>query len=230
MTLPHEVGFGRRYEADPRNADYLVREIHKARKLTLRSYTWRNPIRLDQGDRGTCVGNAFAHEAAANPVAVPNIDESVALRLYDYAQLNDQWPETPPEEGTSVLAGAKAAKRYDYITEYRWATSFDDLCLSVGNLGPVVLGLDWYADMMDTDKLGYVHVSGGVVGGHAILCNRISLSSQFFGLSNSWGPNWGAHDAWGLGGTCRVSFADMKKIVKQQDFECCVPLKRAYGT
>lgn len=229
MTLPHEVGFGRRPEADPRNSEFPVRELARARKLTLRSYTWRNPIRLDQGQRGTCVGNAFAHEAAARPVMVANVDEALAIRIYDRAQLLDQWAETPPEEGTSVIAGAKAAKEFGYVTEYRWATSFDDLCLAVGNLGPVVLGLDWYADMMDTDASGYVHVSGGVVGGHAILCNRISLSGQFFGLSNSWGPGWGTHDQWGLGGTARISFADMKKVLRQQDAEVCVPLKRAMG-
>ena len=69
--------------------------------------------------------------------------------------------------------------------------------------------------MMDTDRKGYVHVTGDVVGGHAILCNRVNVTDRYFGLSNSWGPSGAVMYQWGLGGTCRISLADMKRLLAE---------------
>ena len=219
-------GFGRRVEFDQRSRDYPIRALLSTKQASKpRSYTWRNSIRLDQGNEGSCVGHAWAHEAAAKPVPVPSITHNVALSIYYRAQDLDEYTDTPPEEGSSVLAGAKASQEMGYLGSYRWAFGLDDLILAVGYKGPAILGINWYDDMMDVDKKGYVHVSGGIAGGHAILCNRVNVTDRFFGLSNSWGDQWGTHDQWGLGGTCRVSFHDMERLLAE-DGEACIPIQR----
>jgi len=218
--------FGRRIEFDAKSRNFPIRELITPRQaLAPRSYTWRNPIRLDQVG-GSCVGNAWAHEAAAKPVMVPGINEAIALKLYHRAQELDEYTDTPPAEGSSVLAGAKAAQEAGYLKTYRWAFGLEDLVLAVGYHGPAVIGVNWYAEMMEVDAAGYVHVSGAIVGGHAILCNRVNVAQKFFGLSNSWGPSWGTKDAYGLGGTCRISFADMERLLHEQG-EAAIPIMRA---
>lgn len=219
------AAFGRRVEFDERSRGFPAVAALRPTQQTPRSYTWRNPLRLDQGNLGSCVGNAWTHEAAANPYPVPGLSEKIAVKVYRRAQQLDQWPETPPEEGTSVLAGAKAAMEMTWLKQYRWAFGLDDLILSVGHLGPAVLGINWYDGMMETDAKGYVHPTGEIVGGHAILCNRVNLRERFFGLSNSWGTSWGSKDAWGVGGTCRIGFAAMGKLL-DEDGEACIPLRR----
>ena len=218
--------FGRRIEFDERSREYQIRALLSVKQVSKpRSYTWRNPIRLDQGNEGSCVGHAWAHEAAAKPVMVPGITHHTALSIYRRAQILDEYSDTPPEEGSSVLAGAKASQECHYLGEYRWAFGLEDLILAVGYKGPAVLGINWYEDMMDVDKRGYVWASGEILGGHAILCNRVNIKDRFFGLSNSWGESWGTHDAWGIGGTCRVSFVEMEHLLAE-DGEACIPIKR----
>jgi len=127
--------FGRRIEFDAKSRNFPIRELITPRQaLAPRSYTWRNPIRLDQVG-GSCVGNAWAHEAAAKPVMVPGINEAIALKLYHRAQELDEYTDTPPAEGSSVLAGAKAAQEAGYLKTYRWAFGLEDLVLAVGYHG-----------------------------------------------------------------------------------------------
>lgn len=220
------MSFGRRVEFDERSRSFPARALlSPAQAATPRSFTWRNPIRLNQGVEGSCVGHAWAHEAAAKPVPVPGMTHAVALDIYRRAQALDGFPETPPEEGTSIIAGAKAMQERKLLATYRWAFGIADLILAVGWHGPAVLGIPWYEGMMKVDRRGFARVAGGVVGGHAILCNRVNVTDRFFGLSNSWGPSCGTRDAWSLGGTCRVSFADMERLLGE-DGEACVPVRR----
>jgi hypothetical protein len=101
-----------------------------------------------------------------------NVESYDARWLYRQAQLIDEWEETPPEEGTSVNAGAQilfnmghkkvVVKDGKWITSpvdllkgvsaYRWATNMDDIHKSLKNpvadkLGAVPFlnswGLDW---------------------------------------------------------------------------------------
>lgn len=212
-----ERTFGRRIEFDERSRGFPIRELLEPKPL--RSYTWGCPVRLDQGKDGACVGFAWTHELASRPKTHSLVTAALARDVYRDAQFRDPWPETPPEEGTSILAGAKASVARHFIGEYRWCFSVRDLALAVGYSGPVVLGLNWQAGMMDTDASGYVHASGGAVGGHAILCNGYSVTYKRFKLVNSWGPTWGQN------GTCFVSEADMTTLLADEG-EACVPVDR----
>lgn len=202
---------------DERSLDYPVRALVAERAP--RSYTWSCPLYLNQGSEGACVGFSIAHEIAARPVEATATNR-LATDIYHRARELDDWPGED-YEGTSVLAGMKAAREMGYFSEYRWALSLDDLILAVGYKGPAVLGLNWYEGMLETDDQGYVHPDGDIAGGHAILCRGVGVRQRYFYLHNSWGRSWGA-----IGGHCKISFEDLERLLGEQG-EACIPLGRA---
>lgn len=210
--------FDRRIEYDPRSLNFPIRALVEDKPP--RGYTWGVPVRLDQGSEGACVGFAWMHELAARPKTHGLVSNEDARTVYREAQLIDPWPETPPEEGTSVLAGAGTMVSRGYLGEYRWCFSLDDLRLAVGYAGPVVLGLWWWTGMLDADESGYVHPTGSRAGGHAILCNGYSLKHRYFKLTNSWGSTWGVN------GECYVTEEAMDFLLHDQG-EACVPTIRS---
>jgi hypothetical protein len=188
------------------------------------------PAVLDQGREGACVGFAWAAELAASPFRTPGIDDAFAHDLYQEAQVRDEWPGED-YEGTSVLAGAKAAQARGYIGGYRWAFSIDELRDAVINLGPAVIGIPWRDGMYDTRPSGLLDVTGRIVGGHAILVRgyhprmRIRGEGWFrrhdvFVLRNSWGEGYGKH------GDAYVRTEDLAALLANEG-EACIPLSRS---
>lgn len=218
LEMPMIKGLGRRPEFDQRSRNFPVRML-LPQAAPLRSYTWSCPIVLDQGQEGACVGFAFSHEASARPVKVSGITNAEARSLYRRAQDLDEW-DGQSYEGTSVLGGVKAAMERGWYTEYRWAFGLDDVLRAIAFKGPVVLGINWYEGMAETDRNGFVQVTGEVLGGHAILANAVSLKKKAVKLHNSWGP----HD-WGINGEGWISFDDLRRLLYEQG-EACVPLGR----
>lgn len=196
--------------------NYHVRTLLPA--LAPRSYTWTCGTHLDQGSLGSCVGNGFTHDALAKPNPHKGLTETDAVALYHRAQ---QLDDSPGEnyEGTSVLAGAKASAERGWLVQYRWATTVDDIVATVGYVGPVVIGVDWYDGMMDTDAKGYIHATGSVQGGHCILVKGVNVKLKRFTLHQSWGTSWG------IGGDCYLSFADMAFLLSRQG-EAAVPITK----
>lgn len=186
----------------------------------LRSRRWRidrTELPLDQGQVSSCVGNAVTNELRYSPRPVHGLNERFAVeRIYWEAQKIDDWPggeypgADPQYGGTSVLAGVKAAAAQGWYTEYRWCFGERDLALSVGYLGPVVLGLPWHEAMMSVDRDGYLIAEGAVIGGHAVLCIGYSLRSNCYTIANSWGP-WGYKQS----GTARISAPTMARLLDQ---------------
>ena len=205
----------RRVQFDERSREFPVRTLVEARKP--RSYTWRCLAWLDQGSEGACVGYSVAHELAARPFEA-TVDDTLARGLYDRAREVDEWPGED-YEGTSVLAGIKAAGEAGYFSGYRWAFSLEDLILAIGYTGPAVLGLNWHERMLEPDENGWVHPTGEIVGGHAILCRGISLRHEAFVLHNSWGPRWG------VDGCCFIGIHELGVLLKDQG-EACIPIGR----
>lgn len=195
---------------------YLIGDLLRTPRM--QSYTWRCEPRLDQGDEGACVGFGWEHEKAARPVIVASASTEGARATYHEAQTVDEWPGED-YDGTSVLAGAKVVKAHGFMQEYRWALTLEDLMLTIGNYGPVVLGVNWYSGMFNPDDKGYIHVSGWLAGGHCILANGVNLKGRYFRLHNSWGPTWGVN------GECFISFEDVERLLAEQG-EACVPIRR----
>lgn len=200
---------------DPRSRNFPVTSVIEATKP--RSYTWRCRAWLDQGREGACVGFATAHDIAARPLELPS-SNALATKIYKRAQFIDEW-EGEQYSGTSVLAGMKAAVELGYYGEYRWAFGEADLALAVGYKGPAILGVPWYEGMYAPDAKGFLHPTGQRVGGHAILCNGISVQGGRYRVHNSWGSDWGINgEAW-------ISRADMRTLLGQGG-EACIPVVR----
>lgn len=205
---------------DERSRAYGIRELVDGKKR--RSYTWACDVWLDQGQEGACTGFSVTQEAAAKPVVVAGVTNLTALEIYHRAQQIDEWPGED-YSGSSVLAAIKAGKEKGWYAEYRWAFGEDDLALAVGYKGPAVLGVNWYTGMFTPDSAGFIHVSGELAGGHAILCNGYSITKNAYKLHNSWGKDWG------INGECWISKPDMIRLLAEQG-EACIPLTRLYGT
>lgn len=227
-------------EFDEASRDYPVR-LMVANRWS-RSFTWRVPQHLDQGQEGACVGFAWSHELLAFPRMVRDLTDQTARELYWAAQRIDQWPggsypgATPRYEGTSILAGAKATMATGHIEEYRWAFSLEDLVLALGYAGPAVLGLAWFQGMSHANVMGFIEPTGQQIGGHAILAYGVriflrpgakygkhtwadvDLNRSYVKLWNSWGSNWGAR------GSCYVTLVNMAKLLALQG-EACIPTR-----
>jgi hypothetical protein len=203
---------GRKVQFDERSRDYPI--LFKKRHL-LQSKKWDCSKHLDQGSEGMCVGTGCGHELIADPVPVDSIDVKYCReQIYWGAQKVDEWPggaypgSTNYYEGTSVLAGAKTLKSLGWCEEYLWAFTFDDFCQGL-NDGPMIIGVNWYSGMMDTDSKGFIHPTGSVEGGHCVLINEINVEDKYFGGVNSWGT------AWGTNGDFKISFDDMERLLAE---------------
>ena len=207
---------GRLPEFDERSRDYPIRTLlGEAPELSTK--IWGINVWLDQGNEGACVGFALAHEIAAEPVVI-DVVASYATMIYHEAQKVDQWPGED-YEGTSVLAGAKVVKRLGWFEEYRWGFSTTDVIESIVNIGPVVLGINWYGGMWDTDANGYIHPTGDLAGGHAIAAIGYDADRDAILLHNSWGPSWG------VDGRAWLSTAALSGLLSESG-EACIPLVR----
>jgi hypothetical protein len=206
---------GRIPHFDPRSLNFPVRTLLPDKPR--RSYTWRCGPRLDQGREGACVGFGWAHELAARPVVVSGVTDETGRAIYHEAQQLDQWPGQD-YEGTSVLAGAQAVRTRGNIVEYRWCFGEQDLALTVGYRGPVVIGVNWWTGMFSPDPDGLLHPTGQVEGGHCVLVHGYSVKRDMYRLRNSWGRDWG------LEGDALMWREDMARLLAE-DGEGCVPVR-----
>lgn len=211
-------------EFDDRSLQYPIRTLLDTTRSP-RSYTWRCNTWLDQGYEGACVGYAFTHDLAARPSEVP-VTETMARNYYHDAQHIDPWPGCSrghdgqeSYEGTSTLSGAKTLHKAGWFKEYRWAFGINDVVLTLGYHGPVILGINWYSGMFQTDSNGYVAPTGSLAGGHAILARGYNVSRGAIRLHNSWGRDWGVDgDAW-------ITAENLSKLLRE-DGDACVPSGR----
>jgi len=210
-TYTTDARLDRVVKFDERSRNFPIRKLVGMKRP--RSYTWRCNSYLDQGEEGACVGFGVTHELIARPAEATGLDAQFARNLYFEAQKVDDWEggaypgANPFYEGTSVLAGVKAAHRQGWFKEYRWAFNIDDLILGVGYNGPAVIGVAWTRDMFDTDRDGYIHPTGMILGGHCLLCSAVNVKKNRFTLHNSWGKGWG------FSGECYIDIDEMKTLM-----------------
>lgn len=210
--------FGRIIRFDDRSWNYNIRQLFPRKKFSPGTQLWACPVHLNQKAEGACTGFAVAHEAAADPVRVPQITNRTARQIYLRAKQLDQYPGDD-YEGSSVLGAMKAATEKEWYAEYRWAFSESDLLQAVCTIGPAVIGVDWHEGMMDVDNAWFIRRSGPRVGGHAICVRGYDHSITAYVLRNSWGRGWG------LRGDCYLSRSDMRLLLAHKG-EACIPLKR----
>lgn len=218
----------------------------------LRNYTWYCDQYNDQGREGACVGFGWGHELSARPYPIRTSSHQ-SQNIYLAAQKIDEW-FGEDYEGTSVLAGAKAtqmilnSRKQSVMAAYRWAFGIEEVCRVIAYRGPVVLGVNWYANMFNTDKAGYIHRSGVLSGGHCLLAKGVKLIynagtvdkiwanvdqyASYVLLHNSWGKDWGGHyNENGVRvepGCARISVRDLHELLVLHG-DACIPTIRRYA-
>lgn len=194
---------GRKKSLDQRDRSYKLRGIiHLGDPV--RTLPWHDEPSLDQSNtgvpgrdgEGSCTGFAAAHFLSSAP-HMHVLTGTQALRLYDAARDNDEWPGTD-YDGSSVRGVMKAMLGLALIkTGYLWAWHAETVRDYVPRYGPVVTGTNWYTGMLETDSEGFVHVTGNDEGGHCWVILGYSATRSAFRLKNSWGTAWGQHGrAW----------------------------------
>jgi C1A family cysteine protease len=212
---------GRHLEHDPQSLRFAV----KPRASVARTVLWDHKIPvLDQGDLGSCTGNATVAALGSLPywstVQDRPLDEDQAIALYSAATRLDPFPGEyePTDTGSSGLAVAKAAKVAGLISGYVHATSLDATVTALQS-GPVITGVNWYEGFDRPDSAGRVTVRGQVRGGHEFCLLGVDVEKRELRAVNSWG------EGYGQGGQFTIPFADFDRLLSEDgDVTAFVPL------
>ncbi|GAA2760700.1 hypothetical protein [Actinopolymorpha rutila] len=226
---------GRHVEHDERSLAYAVGVLPRS---AIKTVHWDRRIGiLDQGNLGSCTGNAgtgligtdstarqglvkvdiTADGAAASQgtftVGSYPLDEDFAVRLYSLASRLDEFPGNyPPDDtGSSGLGVAKALKALGLATSYQHAFSLNALNATL-QTAPVMIGIPWLNSMFEPDSNGLITVdkSSGIAGGHELEVNGLDVDANTYTLTNSWGTGWG------VDGVGYLKSADLKWLLSQQ--------------
>lgn len=166
------------------------------RRPTQGKYHWDSAWHGDQGFTSMCTAFAALHAMADGPVTHKGrnpLEDPGALYSFIQAIDREMGLDFGPEGGATMLALAKALHRKGWISAYLWGYTVADL-VSALQLGPVLIGVDWYEGMDDPQgRRGekVLRAVGTVRGGHAIVVNGIDLDDGMVRLRNSWGRSWG---------------------------------------
>jgi hypothetical protein len=204
---------GRHVEHDERSKDYPAR---RAREV--KSVRWkRHCPAYDQGNLGSCTGNAMAGALMTGPLwnGSDHLTEQDAVHLYRQATFLDRLPGfyPPHDTGSSGLAVAKAAKLERYITSYTHAFGLQHL-LEALTLAPGILGIDWYPSFHHPLRTGECAIAKGErpSGGHQVQMFALDARAERVWCYNSWGPTWGPKGD----GTFWFGFATLERLLKHR--------------
>ena len=224
---------GRIYSPDSRDSKYLIKDHYTTIVNTIKStpltatpsktlVNWNdNEWWGDQGNTPMCVGYAWAHWIEDGPVTHGGIAPIVPpTTIYREAQKVDEWVGEN-YAGTSVRGAAKYLKSTNKISSYYWAFDVNTLKNTVLNVGPVVVGTNWYNGMFYPDRNGLIRITGRVAGGHAYVINGVDTVKQLFRIKNSWGKSWGQS------GHAYISFNDMSRLIRERG-EICLAVEKNF--
>ncbi len=203
---------GRHVEHDPQSRAF------SAGTAAVTTVTFKRHVSaFDQGDLGSCTGNAMAGVLMTDPLWVSSrvLTEADAVALYKVATKLDNIPgKYPPDDtGSSGLAVMKAAVQAKYITGYAHTFSLDQLLGSLV-LRPGILGINWYTSFDSPSPTGEcpLTASATVRGGHEVQMFGIDAKKERVWCYNSWGATWGGRK----NGTFYFSFKTLKRLLSEQ--------------
>lgn len=153
--------------------------------------------RLDQGDLGSCTGNAFVGARGTKPHVPPTdfqLNEDLAVKVYSIGTTYDSDPDNypPTDTGSDGLSVCKAGVQLGLISGYQHAFSLEDALTALQDY-PFITGINWYNNMFNPDESGLVTISRRdfVAGGHEVMCYGVDVENQLVWFANSWGTSWG---------------------------------------
>ena len=221
---------GRHIRHDSRNKAYPWQRSAAAPVSQL--WTRHGSI-LDQGQLGSCTGNAETGALecdpcyAALPAAHPALDESLAVAIYSAAEKIDGGAGYPPEDdGSTGPSAASAAVGMNLISGYLHCFSLADV-LDALQQHPVCVGANWYSSFDQPDSSGLVAISPGaqVRGGHEFLCRGLDVDAQLLFFDNSWGTGWGNK------GSFSMAYGTLDRLLGEQgDATISLPLSQPAPT
>lgn len=198
------MALGRHEEHDPKSLTFAA-----AKAVALKDVMWvYHGQVLDQGQIGSCTGNAAVEVIMTGPYfdhLKKVFVESDALSVYEQATRLDTIPGhyLPNDTGSSGLGVMKALVKRGLIRGYQHAFGLDH-ALGALMLGPVITGVPWYEGMFNPDANGTVHLTGAIAGGHEFLVLGYDLANKRVRCLNSWSAGWGdkgyfwiGQDDWG---------------------------------
>lgn len=214
---------GRHLEHDPRSLAYRTGPAAPV------SVGWPRHIPiLDQGQLGSCTGNATVGALGSGPLwdalqtlsaPYPTLDEALAVSIYSDAERVDGGVGYPPEDnGSTGLSVAKVAQARGLISGYRHATSVAEAHGAL-QAGPFIIGTEWLTGMDNPGPDGVVAVTGTVRGGHEYVCRQYDADRDLWWFDNSWGVGFG------VGGRFAYDTPGLEKLLgRQGDVTSFVPV------
>lgn len=219
MTTPLPYALGRHVEHDERSRAFPAMVAAVKPKTVL----WNISVpALDQGQLGSCTGNALAQWLNTDYAAMRKPrTETDAVAFYSLATRLDSFPGhyPPTDTGSSGLAVCKAGVRLGLLSGYRHAFGFQAMLMALQH-SPVIVGTTWTRDMFTPDRRhGVIRNTGEIVGGHEYLVLGADVERGMIHIRNSWGPSWG------IRGDALIPFSSFMLLLADQG-DVTVPVLR----
>lgn len=218
---------GRHVDHDPRSLAFPAQTAPALKSVI---HYGGGQLPLDQGDIGSCTGNALAGALDLAPnwkLGEKILLEPDAVQLYEWETANEGEPYPPNDPGGTGLAVCKAAKAHGWITGYTHALGIQ-AALAALVLRPVITGVNWYDSFDTPDDTGLVSIKPGaqVRGGHEFVVHGLAVPNEpnpsldmiMVWATNSWGSDWGK------GGRFTFSAATWQQLLSEQG-DVTVPVK-----
>lgn len=230
--LPRQRGMGRHVNHDPASRRYPFLRTGAAPVTLNPVYHAREIPIFNQGDLGSCTGNAalgiigtrpyYGALAEATETRNPTgagqypFDQTGAVQLYRDITANDpydgQYP--PTDTGSDGLSAAKALQRAGIIPGYEHAFGINQALASLQRL-PLLVGTCWTESMFEPNRSGIVGVGGDVVGGHEWIVDQYAPNRpgtydpdrDLIGGTTSWGIGFG------VGGRFYLTVTDLARLL-----------------
>lgn len=230
--------FGRRLLHDPKSREHASPARKAARNVNVRHAM--NAAHVDQFYLSGCVGfggtnwlnTVYAQTCRRkmNGVTRQRFDgrylgNDNGIRNYHEATLRDPFEgEYPPtDEGSSAVGLMKWWQSAGVISAYHWTFTFDAF-LAALQAQPVLVGTNWYDDMMSTGADGVVHSSAsGPGGGHEYLATEIDWGRRLIGYEQSWGEH---PPGFGIQGRFFIPMDLAEELIIHQQGDVAVPIGR----
>ena len=219
--LPYRLGRHRHH--DPRSRAYAYTP---PTSVVLKTVHWERAVPIfDQGNLGSCTGNAAAGWLATSSSQRPGlatvagvpVDEDYAIALYARATQIDPFDGTypPDDSGSDGLSVTKVLKERGLVDTYQHAFTVDAALAALMST-PVLVGTSWHNGMFTPDAAGVVSATGPVVGGHEYLLVGYDADAHLVTFANSWGTSWG------VGGYGRMTVATLTALLAD-DGDATIP-------
>lgn len=213
-ALPSHPRLGRHVNLDSRSKRYAL----QPRAVPVVSKRHKSYIDiLDQGNYGSCTGNASVACAYREPFIpaayYPNWrytpDQIGAQGWYARNTQLDPFKGTwrPDDTGSDGLTSCKVGVEAGIITGYRAALDLDSSLVALMT-SPGITGIPWYESMFSPDFSGLmtVDLKSGLSGGHELCVDEVVVPGApgngtgkvLVGGPNSWGSSWGGKGRWYL--------------------------------